>query len=137
MADVTLVRVPDIGDFEDVEVIEVLVGPGDRVEVDDSLVSIESDKATMEIPSPVAGVVAAVHVSLGDRVSEGAFGAGGPWVDGSSGRGRASRSESARRVGGAHANDPLAFAPRVAGRHDECGPEWPRRRGGARRSDAR
>lgn len=67
----TLVRVPDIGDFEDVEVVEILVGPGDRVELEDSLVSIESDKATMEIPSPVAGEVGEVHVSLGDRVSEG------------------------------------------------------------------
>jgi pyruvate dehydrogenase E2 component (dihydrolipoamide acetyltransferase) len=71
MADVTLVRVPDIGDFEDVEVVEILVGPGDRVELEDSLVSIESDKATMEIPSPVAGEVGEVHVSLGSRVSEG------------------------------------------------------------------
>jgi len=71
MGEVTLVRVPDIGDFEDVEVVEILVGPGDRVEAEDSLVSIESDKATMEIPSPAAGVVGAIHVALGDRVSEG------------------------------------------------------------------
>jgi pyruvate dehydrogenase E2 component (dihydrolipoamide acetyltransferase) len=65
------VLVPDIGDFEEVEVVEVLVAKGDRVEAEDSLVSLESDKATMEIPSPRAGVVAEVRVQLGDRVSEG------------------------------------------------------------------
>ncbi len=73
MSDLVEVRVPDIGDFDEVEVVELLVGPGDRVDPDDSLVSIESDKATMEIPSPVAGVVETVHVALGDMVSEGAL----------------------------------------------------------------
>jgi len=67
------VKVPDIGDFKDVEVIEVLVKPGDRVEKEQSLVSLESDKATMEIPSPGAGTVKAVTVKLGDKVSEGAL----------------------------------------------------------------
>jgi pyruvate dehydrogenase E2 component (dihydrolipoamide acetyltransferase) len=66
------IRVPDIGDFHDVEVIEVLVAVGDAVRVDQSLITLESDKATMEIPSPVAGVVRALSVSLGDKVSEGA-----------------------------------------------------------------
>jgi pyruvate dehydrogenase E2 component (dihydrolipoamide acetyltransferase) len=65
------IRVPDIGDFEDVEVVELLVAKGDTVAVDDPLVSIESDKATMEIPSTAAGVVAEVRVAEGDRVSEG------------------------------------------------------------------
>ncbi len=65
------VRVPDIGDFEAVEVIEVLVSPGDRVEIEDPLVTLESDKATMEIPSPRAGVVGELRVALGDQVSEG------------------------------------------------------------------
>jgi pyruvate dehydrogenase E2 component (dihydrolipoamide acetyltransferase) len=65
------VEVPDIGDFEDVEVIEVLVAAGDRVEAEDPLVTIESDKASMEIPSPRAGVVEVLAVSVGDRVSEG------------------------------------------------------------------
>ena len=55
MASEVEVRVPDIGDFESVEVVEVLVAPGDRVEEEDSLVSLESDKATMEIPAPRAG----------------------------------------------------------------------------------
>jgi pyruvate dehydrogenase E2 component (dihydrolipoamide acetyltransferase) len=67
------IRVPDIGDFEDVEVVEILVAKGDTVALDDSLVSIESDKATMEIPAPVGGVVQDVRVALGDRVSEGSL----------------------------------------------------------------
>jgi pyruvate dehydrogenase E2 component (dihydrolipoamide acetyltransferase) len=65
------VRVPDIGDFENVEVIEVLVASGDRIEPDASLVTLESDKATMEVPSPFGGVVKEVCVDVGDRVSEG------------------------------------------------------------------
>jgi pyruvate dehydrogenase E2 component (dihydrolipoamide acetyltransferase) len=65
------VRVPDIGDFHDIPVIEVLVKPGDAVAIDDSLVTLESDKATMDVPSPTAGVVQALHVNAGDRVSAG------------------------------------------------------------------
>jgi len=67
------IKVPDIGDFEDVEVIEVLVSAGDAIQPEDSLVTIESDKASMEIPSPFGGVIAEVAVSVGDRVSEGAL----------------------------------------------------------------
>ncbi len=66
------VVLPDIGDFENVDVIEVLVSPGDRINVEDSLITLESDKATMEIPSPYAGVVKSVAVSTGDQVSTGA-----------------------------------------------------------------
>ena len=66
------VRVPDIGDFTDVPVIEVLVKAGDTVKVDDSLVTLESDKATMDVPSTVAGTVRSVAVKVGDKVSEGA-----------------------------------------------------------------
>jgi len=65
------VKVPDIGDFKEVEVIEVLVKPGDRVAVEQSLITVESDKASMEIPSSAAGVVTALKVKLGDKVSEG------------------------------------------------------------------
>ena len=65
------VLVPDIGDFKDVEVIEVLVKPGDRVEKEGSLVTLESEKATMEIPSPAAGTVRELRVKVGDKVSEG------------------------------------------------------------------
>ncbi len=67
------VKVPDIGDFTDVPVIEVLVKPGDTVKVEDSLVTLESDKATMDIPAPAAGVVKSVGVKVGDKVSEGAL----------------------------------------------------------------
>jgi pyruvate dehydrogenase E2 component (dihydrolipoyllysine-residue acetyltransferase) len=65
------VRVPDIGDFQDVPVIEVFVKPGDIVKVDDPLVTLESDKATMDVPAPIAGVVEGVRVATGERVSEG------------------------------------------------------------------
>jgi pyruvate dehydrogenase E2 component (dihydrolipoamide acetyltransferase) len=68
----TEVRIPDIGDFDEVEVIEVLVAPGDVVAVEDSLLTLESDKASMEIPSPIAGVVKELKVAVGDHVSEGA-----------------------------------------------------------------
>jgi len=66
------VKVPDIGDFKEVAVIEVLVKPGDAVAKEQSLITLESDKATMEIPSPEAGVVKSIAVKLGDKVSEGA-----------------------------------------------------------------
>ncbi|MCH9809155.1 MAG: dihydrolipoyl dehydrogenase [Alphaproteobacteria bacterium] len=65
------VKVPDIGDFSDVPVIEILVAPGDEVQPEDPLVTLESDKATMEIPSPEAGKVVELKVAVGDKVSEG------------------------------------------------------------------
>src|SRR5882762_5078125 len=65
------VFVPDIGDFKNVDVIEVLVKPGDTVQPEQSLISVESDKATMEIPSPAAGVVKEMRVKTGDKVSQG------------------------------------------------------------------
>ena len=65
------VKVPDIGDFKDVPVIEVLVKPGDTVKVDQSLITLESDKATMDVPSPVAGKVAEVVAKVGDKMSMG------------------------------------------------------------------
>ncbi len=71
MATTTEVAVPDIGDFEGIPIIEVLVQVGDTVEVEQGLVEIESDKATFEVPSPVAGVVKELKVKVGDKVSEG------------------------------------------------------------------
>ncbi|MBV9918553.1 MAG: dihydrolipoyl dehydrogenase [Solirubrobacterales bacterium] len=65
------IRVPDIGDFTDVPVIEIHVAAGDEVALEDPLVTLESDKATMDVPAPVAGVVRQLRVSIGDRVSEG------------------------------------------------------------------
>jgi dihydrolipoamide dehydrogenase len=66
------VKVPDIGDFKSVDVIEILVKPGERVEKEQSLITLESDKATMEIPSPEAGVVGEIRVKVGDQIAEGA-----------------------------------------------------------------
>ncbi|MBV8997939.1 MAG: dihydrolipoyl dehydrogenase [Solirubrobacterales bacterium] len=67
----TEIRVPDIGDFTDVPVIEIHVSPGDEVAVEDPLVTLESDKATMDVPAPEAGTVKQLSVKIGDRVSEG------------------------------------------------------------------
>ncbi|MEM9386963.1 MAG: 2-oxo acid dehydrogenase subunit E2 [Pseudomonadota bacterium] len=67
------VRVPDIGDFTDVDVIDVLVNPGDNVEAEQPLLTLETDKAAMDVPAPHAGVVAEVHVKTGDKVSEGSL----------------------------------------------------------------
>ena len=72
-AGVAEVRVPDIGDFKDVPVIEVLVKPGDTVKPEDALVTLESDKATMDVPAPLGGVVRDIAVKVGDKVSEGAL----------------------------------------------------------------
>ncbi|KAA3626845.1 MAG: dihydrolipoyllysine-residue acetyltransferase [Proteobacteria bacterium] len=67
------IKVPDIGDFEDVDVIEVLVAVGDTIAIDDPVITLESDKASMEIPSPAAGVVKELKVAVGDRVSRGSL----------------------------------------------------------------
>ena len=71
MATLIEVKVPDIGDFKDVPVIEVLVKPGEAIKTETALVTLESDKATMDVPSPVDGVVKDIKVKLGDKVSEG------------------------------------------------------------------
>ena len=71
MGDVRQVLVPDIGDFKDVPVIELQVKPGDWVEAEAPLLTLESDKASMEVPSPYAGVVKSVAIKIGDRVSQG------------------------------------------------------------------
>jgi pyruvate dehydrogenase E2 component (dihydrolipoamide acetyltransferase) len=71
MSQIIEVRIPDIGDFKNIPVIEVLVKPGDTVSKEDPLVSLESDKATMEVPSPAAGVVKELKLKVGDKVSEG------------------------------------------------------------------
>src|SRR3982751_3583028 len=65
------IKVPDIGDFDEVSVIEVLVKPGDTVKAEQSLITVESDKASMEIPSSTAGVVKEIKVKLGDKVKQG------------------------------------------------------------------
>ena len=67
------VTVPDIGDFEDVDVIEILVAVGDTVGEEDPLITLESDKAAMDIPAPAAGRIAQISVAVGDKVSEGSI----------------------------------------------------------------
>ena len=71
MANIKEIPVPDIGDFDEVEVIEILVSVGDSIEAEDSLISLESDKATMEIPAPEAGIVKEIKVAIGDKVALG------------------------------------------------------------------
>jgi pyruvate dehydrogenase E2 component (dihydrolipoamide acetyltransferase) len=73
MSETIEVKVPDIGDFKDVPVIEVFVKPGDEVKAEESLITVESDKATMEVPSPVSGVVKELRVKVGDKVSKGSL----------------------------------------------------------------
>jgi len=73
MSDVIEVKIPDIGGYKDVPVIEVFVKPGDAVKPEDSLITLESDKATMDVPSPASGVVKELRVKVGDKVSEGSL----------------------------------------------------------------
>jgi dihydrolipoamide dehydrogenase len=94
------IKVPDIGDFKDVPVIEILVKPGDAVKREDSLVTLESDKATMEVPSPHAGTVKEIRVKIGDQVSQGSV--------------IAVLEGEAAGVGTAAANDPSAARPAPA-----------------------
>ncbi|HTD91037.1 MAG TPA: biotin/lipoyl-containing protein, partial [Burkholderiales bacterium] len=71
MANAIEVTVPDIGDFKNIPVIEVFVKAGDTVKVEDSLMTLESDKATMDVPSPASGVVKSIMIKTGDKVSKG------------------------------------------------------------------
>ena len=92
------VKVPDIGDFKDVPVIEVLVKAGDVVKAEQSLISLESDKATMDVPSPVEGTVAEVLAKVGDKVSMGTLIARVESGEGGDAEGRGSR-QGGRRAG--------------------------------------
>ena len=73
MSQVIEVKVPDIGDFKDVPIIELCVKEGDTVNAEDALVTLESDKATIDIPSPTGGVIKELKVNIGDKVSEGSL----------------------------------------------------------------
>ncbi len=73
MADTKQILVPDIGDYKGVNVIEVMVKPGDAIGVDDTLLTLETDKAAMDVPSPYAGTVKELHVEIGDKVSQGSL----------------------------------------------------------------
>ena len=67
------IPVPDIGDFKDVEIIEVLVKPGDNIKKNDPIVTLESDKSSVEVPSPFEGKISELKVKIGDKVSEGSI----------------------------------------------------------------
>jgi len=73
VAEIKQVLVPDIGNFKDVEIIEVMIKAGDTVQAEDSLITIETDKATMDVPSPFSGVVKELKIKVGDKISEGAL----------------------------------------------------------------
>jgi pyruvate dehydrogenase E2 component (dihydrolipoamide acetyltransferase) len=102
------VKVPDIGDFKDVPVIEVFVKPGDVVKAEDSLVTLESDKATMDVPAPAAGTVKELKVKVGDKVSQGS-----PilTLESTAGGAKAAPSAEAARSPGVAASAPAASAP--------------------------
>ena len=68
------VQVPDIGDFQEVEVIDILVQTGDRIQEEDPLITLESDKASMDVPSPFSGTISSIHLKVGDKISIPIFG---------------------------------------------------------------
>lgn len=108
------IKVPDIGDYKNIPVIEVLVKPGDSVSAEDPLLTLESDKATMEVPAPVAGIVKELKVKVGDKVSEGVLvmtleGAAAPVAEKKS-----AAAPVAAPVATAPKSAPVAAAPRAA-----------------------
>jgi pyruvate dehydrogenase E2 component (dihydrolipoamide acetyltransferase) len=121
------VTVPDIGDFVDVPVIEILVEPGQHVAEEDPLVVLESDKATMEVPAPFAGVVRDLKVSVGDKVSEGSTlllldAAGG---NGASAPPVEERQRPASEAGAARSTESAIAAEMQSGEHAPAAPEPP------------
>jgi len=116
------VKIPDIGDFEDVPIIEVHVKPGDAVERESSLVTLESEKATFDVPSPAAGTVRKLSVKVGDRVKEGSLvvvldaadGAADGAVDGAAAPKAEAREQGGRAAPAPAAPPPAASAPRPA-----------------------
>ena len=136
----TEVKVPDIGDFKNIPVIELLVKPGDAVKKDDSLLVLESDKATLEVPSPGAGVIAELKVKVGDKVSAGTLvalleGSAAPAVTNGNGKAKA-RGARGSGATGARARSAESAGPgartrrcsAVGGGVDRCRrPREPRR----------
>src|SRR5258706_14066119 len=107
------VKVPDIGDFKDVEIIEILVKPGDTIKAEQSLITVESDKASMEIPSSAAGVVKELKVKIGDKVAEGSViavleGNGATTPAGGSGKPAAGAAPAPAAAGPRPATNPTA-----------------------------
>ncbi len=91
------IRVPDIGDFSDVPIIEIHVAAGDTVAAEDPLLTLESDKATLDVPSPVAGTITSLAVAVGDTVSEGTVIATVEVAGGAAGRAPKERSPASPR----------------------------------------
>ena len=121
------VKVPDIGDYKDIPVIEVLVKAGDTVEKEQSLVTLESDKATMDVPSSAAGTVKEVKVKVGDNVSEGSLIV---VLEGAEGGAAAAKPAAAQSNGAAAAPAPApapaaAPAPAPVPAHVDCPPLAP------------
>jgi pyruvate dehydrogenase E2 component (dihydrolipoamide acetyltransferase) len=131
------VKVPSIGDYKDVPVIEVLVKPGDEVGADDGLVTLESDKATMDVPAPAAGKVRDVRVKVGDRVSEGsvvvtleAKSAKAGKVEEKKGNGEAGAAKAAPAARAADRPEPVDSGRGAASAPDEAQASRSRRAGG-------
>jgi pyruvate dehydrogenase E2 component (dihydrolipoamide acetyltransferase) len=118
--DVVSVEVPDIGDFEDVPVIEILVSAGDTVETDDPLLTLESDKATMDVPAPFAGTIKEIQVNIGDRVSQGRVLLTMEQAGSAAGESQASAAASDGAVTEADAPDAVSSAVEA---EDESAPE--------------
>jgi pyruvate dehydrogenase E2 component (dihydrolipoamide acetyltransferase) len=112
------VKVPDIGDFDEVAVIEVLVKVGDTVKAEQSLITVESDKASMEIPSSTAGVVKELKVAVGDKVKEGSV----VLVLEAEGAAAAAPAQAAAPAAAAPAPAAAAPAPGPGGRTGRLGP---------------
>jgi len=116
----TEVKVPDIGDFKEIPVIELLVKPGDTVQKDDSLLVLESDKATMEVPAPAAGVISELKVKIGDKVSAGTLvalleGSAAPAVTNGNGKAKTATPAAAAPAAPApKAEEPAVTAPAPA-----------------------
>ena len=129
------VKVPDIGDFKDVPIIDVLVKPGDAVKPEDPLVTIESDKATMDVPSPAEGTVKALTVKVGDKVSEGSAlltlesGAPSPQSSPASGRGSSALSAPPAPASGRESTASVVPASGKEGRSARSSPLPPAREG--------
>lgn len=111
MADVREAKVPDIGDFQGVPVIEVMVKPGDRVEKDQGLVTLESAKATMEVPAPFAGTIKEMKVKVGDEVSEGSVIATIEGEGGEAGKAPAAQKEPEKKAPEKQPEAPKAEKP--------------------------
>ena len=130
------VKVPDIGDYKDVPVIEVAVKAGDRVEKEQSLLTLESDKATMDVPSPVAGVVKEVKVKVGDTVSEGTLIVLVEAAGGAPATAAAPAAQAPAKKVEAPADSPRTDVPRNMPAHPSAlaqAPSIPAGEGGARR----